>query len=91
MWQEVILRQNFYDRHVVRVSTFELETESFDSKVWISARESFNSFLSSEFSQVSMLSEIALKVISVSMSLSTTTGNSFSINVKEEGEFGNKK
>ena len=48
MWQEVILRQNFYDRHVVRVSTFELETESFDSKVWISAWESF-SLLSSEF------------------------------------------
>ena len=38
-----------------------------------------------------MLSEIALKVMSVSMSLSTTTGNSFLINVTEEGEFGNKK
>ena len=34
-----------------------------------------------------MLSETALKVIS----LSATTGNSFSINIKEEGEFGNKK
>ena len=79
-------------RHVVKVSTFELETENLDSKVWISARESLNSFLSSEFSQVSMLSQMALKVLSVSMSLSTrTTGNSFLINIAEEGEFGNKK
>ena len=44
-WSETTSR-----RHVVKVSTFELETESFDSKVWISARESSNSFLSSEFS-----------------------------------------
>ena len=75
----------------MKALTFELETESFDSKVWISAQESYNSFLRSEFSKVSMLSEMALKVLSVSMSLSTKTGNSFSINITEEGEFGNKK
>ena len=51
--------------HAIKVSTFELETESFDSKLWVSARESFNSSLSSEFSQVNMLSEMALKVLSV--------------------------
>ena len=67
-----------WQRHVVKVSIFELETESFDNKVWISARENVNSFSSSEISQVSMLSEMALKVLSVSMSLSTrTSGNSF--------------
>ena len=39
-----------------------------------------------------MLSQMSLKVLSVSMSLSTrTTGNSFLINITEEGEFGNKK
>ena len=42
-WSETTSR-----RHIVKVSTFELETESFDSKVWISAWESF-SLLSSEF------------------------------------------
>ena len=38
-----------------------------------------------------MLCKMALKVITVSMSLSTTTSNSFSIKITEEGEFGNKK
>ena len=85
-WSETTSR-----RHGVKVSTFELETESFDIEVWISARESFNSFLSSKFSRVSMLLEMVLKVLSMSMSLSTrTTGNSFLINITEEGEFGNK-
>ena len=38
-----------------------------------------------------MLSAMALKVLSVSMSLSTrTTGNSFLIKIAEEGEFRNK-
>ena len=56
-----------------------------------SAQESFNSFLSSDFPQVSMLSEIALKVLLVSMSLSArTTGNSSLTNFTREGEFENK-
>ena len=59
-WSETTSR-----RHIVKVSTFELETESFDSKVWISSRENLDSFLSSEVSKVSMLSQMALKVISV--------------------------
>ena len=47
-------------------SAIGLETESFDSKLWISSRESFNLFLSSEFFHVNMLSEMRLKVPSES-------------------------